>query len=112
MVEQYPDTFTVSPRCLGVQSLDSSSVILRIAAEVEESQIFTAQRLMYRSYKLGFDAAGIEIPSKDCYVVLLDENGADATGYWVFGKGEETPETMTHMFIFEFWFSAKLSDAE
>lgn len=62
LVRKYPETFRVKPAYLGVQTLDASSVNLRIAAEVEEKSIFSAQRLMNRELKIGFDKAGIEIP--------------------------------------------------
>lgn len=60
--EKYPDVFPKVPEYLGVQALDSSSVNLRICAEVAESQVFKATRLLNREIKLGFDKAEIEIP--------------------------------------------------
>ena len=68
LAEKYPQIFPQKPVCLGVQALDASAVVLRIVAEVEETQIFTAQRQMYRCYKLGFDAAGVEIPFQQIVV--------------------------------------------
>ena len=62
LVKKYPETFASKPKYLGVQSLDASSVTLRIVAEVDEKSVFSAQRLMNREYKLGFDKAGVEIP--------------------------------------------------
>jgi small conductance mechanosensitive channel len=47
---------------MGVQSLADSAVVLRITATIKEANIFRAQRLMNREYKLAIDAAGIEIP--------------------------------------------------
>ena len=46
----------------GVQALADSAVVLRITATIKEANIFRAQRLMNREYKLAIDAAGIEIP--------------------------------------------------
>ncbi len=68
IVKQYPEVFPTKPRYLGVQGLDASAVVLRMIAEVEESRIFEAQRLMYRTYKMGFDAAGVEIPFQQVVV--------------------------------------------
>ena len=62
LLAQHPEVFRKKPEYLGVQALDASAVVLRITAEVDEAQIFAARRLMYRCYKLGFDAAGVEIP--------------------------------------------------
>lgn len=62
LVKKYPEVFTQKPKYLGVQTLDASSVNLRIVAEVSEKDVFSAQRLMNREYKIGFDKAGVEIP--------------------------------------------------
>ena len=68
LAREHPEVFRQKPVYLGVQALDASAVVLRIAAEVEEAQIFAAQRLMYRCYKLGFDRAGVEIPFQQIVV--------------------------------------------
>ncbi len=62
LMKKYPTIFAVRPSYLGVQTLDASSVNLRIVAEVEEKDVFSAQRIMNREFKLGFDKAGVEIP--------------------------------------------------
>lgn len=60
--QKYPETFATVPKYLGVKALDSSSVNLRVVAEVKEVNVFSASRLLNRVIKLGFDKAGIEIP--------------------------------------------------
>ena len=66
--EKYPDVFPEVPRYLGVQTLDASSVNLRVCANVAEGDIFSAMRLMNREVKIGFDSAGIEIPFQQVVV--------------------------------------------
>ncbi len=68
MPQKYPDKFPKRPEYIGVQALDSSSVNLRVAAEVEEKNVFSAARLLNREIKLGFDAAGVEIPFQQVVV--------------------------------------------
>ena len=58
----YPDLFPVSPRYMGVEELNDSSVDLRVIADVDESNIYNARRALNRELKLVLDAAGIEIP--------------------------------------------------
>ncbi len=60
--EMYPEVFHTVPEYMGVEELNSSSVDLKIAASVDEEQIYVARRLMNREFKLALDAAGIEIP--------------------------------------------------
>jgi len=60
--EMYPEVFPAAPEYMGVEELNASSVDLKIAASVDESQIYVARRLMNREFKLALDAAGIEIP--------------------------------------------------
>lgn len=59
---KYPSVFVQDPTYLGVQELADSSVDLKFAALVKESDIFNAPRLMNREIKLTFDREGIEIP--------------------------------------------------
>lgn len=66
--QKYPETFAIAPEYVGVQTLDSSSVNLRVVAEVDEANVFTASRLLNREIKLGFDKAGIEIPFQQVVV--------------------------------------------
>lgn len=56
------DIFICEPEYAGVQELADSGVVLRITAEVEEENIFIAQRKLNREMKLAFDKYGIEIP--------------------------------------------------
>lgn len=60
--ELYPQVFYTAPIYLGVQDLSSSSVDLRVAAKVDEPNIYMARRLLNRELKLCLDEAGIEIP--------------------------------------------------
>ena len=66
--EKYPDKFKKRPEYIGVQALDSSSVNLRVVAEVEEKDVFAAARVINREIKTGFDAAGVEIPFQQVVV--------------------------------------------
>ena len=56
---------------LGIESLDSSAVIYRIAAEVKSSTQFNAQRVMRKLIKRELDKEGINIP----YSQLVIHNG-------------------------------------
>lgn len=58
----YSDVFITEPRYVGVQDLGASGIVLRIVAEVNEKDIFSAPRIMRREIKIGFDKAGVEIP--------------------------------------------------
>ncbi len=66
--QKYPDMFAKAPEYIGVQTLDSSSVNLRVVAEVEEKDVFAASRVLNREIKLGFDKAGVEIPFQQIVV--------------------------------------------
>lgn len=68
MPEKYPDIFTETPSYLGVQTLDKSSINLRVCANVAEEHIFNAKRLLNREIKIGLDKAGIEIPFQQVVV--------------------------------------------
>ena len=59
---RYPDYFKKTPRYVGVESLASSSVDLKVIADVDESNIYAARRFLNRELKLALDAGGIEIP--------------------------------------------------
>ena len=71
----YPEVFPTAPEYLGVEELNSSSVDLRVAASVDEAQIYVARRLMNREFKLALDAAGIEIPFQQ---IVVHEAGPSA----------------------------------
>ena len=66
--KKYPETFPKTPNYIGVQALDSSSVNLRVVAEVDEKNVFSAPRILNRELKIGFDKAGIEIPFQQVVV--------------------------------------------
>ena len=66
--QKHPEIFAAAPEYIGVQTLDSSSVNLRVVAEVAEKNVFSATRLLNREIKLGFDKAGIEIPFQQVVV--------------------------------------------
>lgn len=58
----HPETMRTAPSYLGVQSLDSSAVVLRFVAEVSEEKIYSTQRLLNRELLLGFRRLGVECP--------------------------------------------------
>ena len=60
--EMYPDIFKIAPKYMGVENLGASSVDLKIAADIDEADIFIAKRLLNREVFLAFGKAGIEIP--------------------------------------------------
>lgn len=62
LVKEYPEVFTERPKYSGVQQLADSAVILRIVAVVDESNRFTAARLMNRKFKIGLEKAGMGCP--------------------------------------------------
>ena len=60
--EKYPNMFPVRPNYMGVENLSDSSVDLKVTADVHESNIYNARRILNRELKLALDAGGIEIP--------------------------------------------------
>ena len=60
--EKYPAMFPQRPQYMGVEDLSDSSVDLKVTAEVHESNIYNARRILNRELKLALDAGGIEIP--------------------------------------------------
>ena len=60
--ERYPNYFPKVPRYVGVENLSDSSVDLKVIADVDESNIYAARRVLNRELKLALDAGGIEIP--------------------------------------------------
>ncbi len=60
--EKYPQMFPTRPNYMGVENLSDSSVDLKVTAEVHESNIYNARRILNRELKLALDAGGIEIP--------------------------------------------------
>jgi len=59
---QYPDVFEEMPKYAGVQQLGESAVVLRVVANVSESNRFKAARLLNRSLKSGMEELGISCP--------------------------------------------------
>ncbi len=59
---RYPQYFPKPPQYMGVENLSSSSVDLKVVADVDESNIYMARRVLNRELKLALDAGGIEIP--------------------------------------------------
>ena len=74
MPGMYPNLFREPPRYMGVEELNESSVDLKVVADVDESNIYTARRLMNRELKLALDAANIEIPFPQVVVWQGKEN--------------------------------------
>ena len=60
--EMYPEMFPIKPHYMGVEDLSESSVDLKVTADVHESNIYNARRILNRELKLALDAGGIEIP--------------------------------------------------
>ena len=60
--EMYPEMFPERPKYMGVEDLSDSSVDLKVTADVHESNIYNARRILNRELKLALDAGGIEIP--------------------------------------------------
>jgi small conductance mechanosensitive channel len=62
MKEMYPEVFLEPPRNFGIDELGDSGVVFKIAATINEKDLFTAPRIMNREIKIAFDEAGVEIP--------------------------------------------------
>lgn len=62
MYEAHKDLYLNQPKYLGVQQLADSSVVLRFSVDVDENNIFMAQRMLNRDLKLMLDENGFEIP--------------------------------------------------
>ena len=60
--QRYPQYYPIPPRYVGVETLNESSVDLKVIADVEEANIYMARRVLNRELKLALDAGGIEIP--------------------------------------------------
>ena len=48
--------------CAGVESLSSSSVVIRIVADVDESDVFKGKRILNKELKIAFDKEKIKMP--------------------------------------------------
>ena len=62
ILKENGEIFASMPEYLGVQELGDSAVILRVAAEVSERDIYDAARIMNREYYLGLKRCEVEIP--------------------------------------------------
>ena len=62
MYEAHKDLYLNQPKYLGVQQLADSSVVLRFSVDVDENNIFMAQRMLNRDIKLMLDENGFESP--------------------------------------------------
>lgn len=60
--ERHKDIFLSAPRYVGVEELASSSVVIRVVADVTEEDYFAGRRILNREMKLLLDSNGIEIP--------------------------------------------------
>ena len=60
--KMYPQMFPTRPSYMGVEDLSESSVDLKVTADVHESNIYNARRILNRELKLALEAGGIEIP--------------------------------------------------
>lgn len=69
----YPEIFKTAPQYMGVETLNESSVDLKISADVNEADIFTAKRLLNREVFLAFGKCGIEIPFNQCVVHMAKD---------------------------------------
>ncbi len=58
----HTDVLKSEPQYLGVQELADSAVILRFNCEVDESNIFSAARLLNHDLFLGFRKLDVEVP--------------------------------------------------
>jgi small conductance mechanosensitive channel len=65
---RHPEMFVSDPKYLGVQELADSAVLLRVIAEVRDSDIYNAPRVLNREIKLALDDAGIVIPFQQVVV--------------------------------------------
>ena len=62
LVKEYPDIFKQMPKCVGVQALADSAVVLRVVAQVDEENRFGAGRLINKKMKTGLEKAGMGAP--------------------------------------------------
>jgi len=60
--KKHEDVFKSEIKCLGVESLGDSSVVLRFCVEVDEKNVFSGRRILNRELKIAFDKNHITIP--------------------------------------------------
>jgi len=58
----HPDTMRSAPVYLGVQELGESGITLRFVVEVDESNIYSVQRILNHDLFVRFREAGVEVP--------------------------------------------------
>ena len=73
-MEQYSEIIS-RPSVLGVQSLESSEIIIRMLADVETLQKGYIERELRKNIKLIFDKEGIEMPFPRMVVYQREEKG-------------------------------------
>lgn len=61
-LKKHQNIFLKKPNYLGVQDLGEMALVLRIAAEVDEKNIFEGRRILNRELYLGMEKNGISIP--------------------------------------------------
>lgn len=71
--EKHKKLFITPPRYAGVESLGESSVVLRIIADVAETDFFVGYRTLNREMKIMCDENGIEIPFNQIVVHQADK---------------------------------------
>lgn len=61
---EHPDLFSKAPAYLGVQTLDyeNRAVVIRVAGETHEENIYKAQRLLNRTLFMAFEEEGLSCP--------------------------------------------------
>ena len=62
--EAHKDVMHSKPVYLGVQELGESGITLRFVVEVDESNIYSVQRILNRDLLVSFREAGVEVPFK------------------------------------------------
>ena len=69
---EYPTIFEKKPNYVGVQSLGDSAVVLRIVAQVDEEDRFSAARLINKKMKIGLEKANMGVPYSQLVIRKAD----------------------------------------
>ena len=69
---EYPTVFEKKPNYVGVQSLGDSAVVLRIVAQVDEEDRFSAARLINKKMKIGLEKANMGVPYSQLVIRKAD----------------------------------------
>ena len=72
LCEEYPDVFEKKPTYSGVQSLGDSAVVLRVVAQVDEEDRFSAARLINKKMKVGLEKANMGVPYSQLVIRKVD----------------------------------------